>query len=287
MNNFRKVRLLDEDELTRLLEKRIKEYNPNLHVLGQLQMEIDSILNQQNLTPDEKLALFKGVQNKYIRIKSQFDSPLPASPSAKPTTTDTTVADIIPTQRERTRTSTESTVAVSEMDESAESADEKEETKDNEGSFSKFNLAGLNKKFKQKYSNLLSLLNENPEAINVDTKSNELILKGKNVSGSNISHLLLNLYQPSEFRNVTGSSEFIHSLHEIFSSNDELTPSSFISNRDVLNEFRHTHASKLKSTHKRSTKTSAKASQSGKGKRDSYSTRPPGTLLKVLYLYPH
>ena len=75
--HFRKVRLVDENELSRLVEKRIKEYNPNLNVLGRLQLQQDSILNEPELTSEDKLNIFKSLQNRFTNIKSQtFESPL-------------------------------------------------------------------------------------------------------------------------------------------------------------------------------------------------------------------
>ena len=89
--HFRKVRLVEENELSRLVEKRIKEYNPGLNVLAKLQLQEDSILNEPDLPSEEKLNLFKRLQNRFTNIKSQTIE--------RPVKESTDVTEILPFNR--------------------------------------------------------------------------------------------------------------------------------------------------------------------------------------------
>ena len=65
--NFQKARLVNEEELSRLVEKQIREYNPNLHILGQIQLQQESILNNPKLSSDDKLHLFKKTSTTFFK----------------------------------------------------------------------------------------------------------------------------------------------------------------------------------------------------------------------------
>ncbi len=296
MSNFRKVRLLDEDELSHILEKRIKDYNPNLHVLAQMQMELDSILSKGNISAEEQLALFKGVQNKYHHLKSQYSQLNNPSPIPNPSSTKGERASALDSH---SRPINDEINPALDPDREISTAGEREPETESEDALDQVKVEGLQNKFQVKLSNLISLMKENSNIINVDPHSNEVILKGKKVSGSNISDLILNLYRFSQNRNPKGASEFRNILHEIFLSNQDLVPSEYISNQNVLTDFGHP-TSASSSTPNRYTHSSFKASQTGKGNsfstspssmnstsHHSESSRPPGTQIKVLYLYPH
>ena len=80
--NFQKAMLVNEEELSRLVEKQIREYNPNLHILGQIQLQQESILNNPKLSSDDKLHLFKKLQQRFSTMKHVSFSP-PISDSKK------------------------------------------------------------------------------------------------------------------------------------------------------------------------------------------------------------
>ena len=138
-----------------------------------------------------------------------------------------------------------------------------------------------------KFSNLTSLLSKYPEKLRVDPESNEVIIKGNRIVGSNTSDILYNLYRSSKSKNPIGESEFFKNLKEIFHSDPSLVPKDFISNQDLLYDIATVRplSTHLKNRH---TSTSTKT-QLGKGfSRELYSpySLPPGKLIRVLYLYP-
>ena len=68
--NFQKARVVNEEELSRLVEKQIREYNPNLHIIGQIQLQQESILNNPRLSSDDKLQLFKKTSTTFFNYEA-------------------------------------------------------------------------------------------------------------------------------------------------------------------------------------------------------------------------
>ena len=153
---------------------------------------------------------------------------------------------------------------------------------------SKFHSPGLNRKYLPKFSNLTSLLSKYPEKLTVDPDSDEAIIKGKRIPGSNASDLFYNLYRSSKSKNPKGASQFHQTLKEIFHSDPSLVPKDFISNQELLYDISSVHPLSKTVKH-RYTSTSTKT-QLGEGfprRLSSPNSFPPGKLIRVLYLYPH
>ena len=320
--HFRKVRLVDENELSRLVEKRIKEYNPGLNVLAKLQLQQDSLLNEPELTSEEKLNLFKRLQNRFTNIKSQtFESPLKNSiddteiarfnsllrgrpvihktkfPRNESILSDNPIRKELSLEAEETDESDEDedayqfADAVPDLSSKSLTSSRHPEADDEEKSrieAGKFHSGDINRKYLPKFSNLTTLLSKYPEKLTVDPDSDEAIIKGKRIAGSNTSDLLYNLYRSSKSKNSIGASEFLQTLKEIFHSDSSLVPKDFISNQELLYDIATVHPFSKALKH-RHTSTSTKT-QLGDGfprRLKSHYSLPPGKLIRVLYLYPH
>jgi len=319
--HFRKVRLVDENELSRLVEKRIKEYNPGLNVLAKLQLQQDSLLNEPELTSEEKLNLFKRLQNRFGNIKSQtFESPLKNSSddiaitpfnrflsgrqfsktkvprnerilSEKPVRKKLSIEAEETDESDQDEDAYQFEDAVPDLSSKSLTSSTRQDADDEEKSrieASKFHSGELNRKYLPKFSNLTSLLSKYPEKLRVDPDSDEAIIKGKRIAGSNTSDLFYNLYRSSKSKNPIGASEFLQTLKEIFHSDSSLLPKDFISNKELLYDIETVHPSSNPLKH-RHTSTSTKT-QLGEGfprRLNSPYSRPPGKLIRVLYLYPH
>ena len=66
---FKRLKLIDEQELTRIVEKQIKEYNPGIRSLANLQQEMDGVVNNEGISPVEQLALYQSAQQRFRKIK--------------------------------------------------------------------------------------------------------------------------------------------------------------------------------------------------------------------------
>ena len=79
---FKRLKLLDERELDRLIERQIRLYDPAIHSMAQMGKELASALSRDDLPADEKLALFKATQNRYNKIKPSAVAILPTGAMA-------------------------------------------------------------------------------------------------------------------------------------------------------------------------------------------------------------
>ena len=66
---FKRLKLIDEQEVGRLVEKHLREYDPALHSLATIHKEMETVLNRDDISPEEKLSLFKINQQRFGRIK--------------------------------------------------------------------------------------------------------------------------------------------------------------------------------------------------------------------------
>ncbi len=196
MNSIHKVRLVDEEELSRIIEKRLKDYNPNLHVLGQMEIEMDSILKQTNLTPEEKLTMFQGVQSKFKRLKDRYSQPtFTEAGKTRPqglmrTGPEENLINFSQPANVRAVHSSAPANATGEApsqpvgDDLLQLAESPERP---ESSFDRFSLRErLNKSYEGKYSNLLGLLKTHSNLISVNPNSREILIRGKQIPGSDL-----------------------------------------------------------------------------------------------------
>ena len=79
-NLFKRLKLVDEEELHRLVERQLREYNPQLKAMADRKIELDNVLERKDLTPEERLALFEANKQRYV----QHQSDIPSTPAADP-----------------------------------------------------------------------------------------------------------------------------------------------------------------------------------------------------------
>ena len=80
--------LVDEGELDRLKQNQIKDYNPTVKSMVDIQNQINQIFEQPQLTDEDKFKLLSHLQNKFSYLYSKFKSstitPAPAGYAAEP-----------------------------------------------------------------------------------------------------------------------------------------------------------------------------------------------------------
>ena len=323
MSYFRKVRLLDPEELSRAIEKRIKEYNPTLHILGQLQLQLDSVLNNQNLSADEKLAMFKGLQNKFTNLKNRSPNfqdlapknilaeagvatppeiPIPFAPIPvhAPAHAPRPEPDVSIQELDRTLDLTDASMretSIKPGDQflyapSAKTLEEKPEQELTAGlsspgsAFSKFRIkAGLSKKYQEKSKKLLELLKEHSNKVNVNPGTDEMFVEGELVPGSNLQDLIKNLYPTAQYRNIKGETAFRYQLKNIFHSNSSLNPSEYFDNREFIDSF------SVKQSNSREPRTTSNSRATFNyilatpSQTGKGVLAPPGSRIKPIFLY--
>ena len=298
--NFQKARLVNEEELSRLVEKQIREYNPNLHILGQIQLQQESILNNPRLSSDDKLHLFKKLQQRFSTMKHvSFSAPISDSRKnlnslkrkAPPEDIfkDHTAKSDADLEEEEEDVSDQEMISEKDPLKDLSELKEDDDEKSFPGAHSSFGddeeeivLNNLPRKFNTKFNKLKELLHENHGKISCNAKTGEAIINGQVIKGSKLSDLIKNLYQYSENRNLLGTPQFTKTLREIFQKKKDLYPDQYVSNKDFLAQVRHP----LSSSSSTSQSSSLSTSQLGTGKK-KITLSLPGKSVKVLYLYPH
>ena len=289
---YRKLKLLDKNELVRLIEKRLRDYNPNLTALAKTQNELNDTLNMSNITPEEKIALYQATQQRFKTLQE----PLRFGHSP-PTTTNTssTLADpLSPTSTHNQSINEEADVMEEDI---GKSLVEQSKPDVNVKLLSSSPVAShtraassttapthinlipsVAQKHNVKYTKLTQLLSNYPEKLTVNPINGEAMIDGASLTGSNYADLISNLFAHHGNYNLVGQTKFLETLNSIFNSpNEYVLPSSIISNKKVLDTFHQPSPFKTKT-------------QSGDGRKRnshhySFSSHPPGKKVKILYLY--
>ena len=79
MIGWKKYKLLSEDEYERMKIKELRVYNPQLKSQVRSQIEIDKVLVDPKMTPDEKIRMIQTIRQ---RVLKPDDTPTPIPPVA-------------------------------------------------------------------------------------------------------------------------------------------------------------------------------------------------------------
>ena len=71
MSTFQKMFLMSQEEMERMRQKQIKEYDPNLRAMARLQDENETLLLNKQISPDDALKFHQKLQSRYESIKNQ------------------------------------------------------------------------------------------------------------------------------------------------------------------------------------------------------------------------
>ena len=289
---FKRLKLIDEQELTRIVEKQIKEYNPGIRSLANLQQEMDGVVNHEGISPEEQLALYQSAQQRFRKIKiPDTKNPVEAlatvtnrPPSPPPISNLPPVPQNMPLQfKVRNKLLTPDTdkslstanLPKQTMDKSiaSDQVDSQHSAEQSEN-FAYSALPDIKEKYVDKLSKLTDLLNHNTNIVSQDTSTGELILEGQIIKGSKFSDLISNLYQTSKNYNLLGESEFIKAIGKIIKNQNHFSVKEMIPRTTILSQIKPYLV------------------QGGNGLlKDQIkglhpnSHLPPGKNIKVLYLY--
>ncbi|KAF0144314.1 MAG: hypothetical protein FD143_3390 [Ignavibacteria bacterium] len=311
---LKKLKLVNEQELTRLIEKQIRQYDPGLKVLANIQHEMDTVMEREDLLPEEKLALYKSAQLRFAKIKpilfsnnSSIDHlPTPpngldhadpigplvahADPMAAPPHVDQGVP--IAAHVDEMQNVAGTTPSLQPLDDEYEDAKETDEKVKQEATLE----IAVDPKYSDKLARLTSLLSQNSSLISHDPANGEMKIKGQNIKNSKYGDLVRSLFHSSKNHNLKGQDKFFTALKEVFSGNTQHTPSDLIVKKEYLSHFPLPSSSSSSvepttSTSSTSTRHASSQLQHGKGRRivshpfSSTTFRPPGKKLKLLKCY--
>ena len=219
MRNFKKFRLVDEEEVNRQKLKEIRDYNPDLMRRVREETLIEKILRNSELDPGEKIRLITGT------ITKQMSSDLLIDPeqSKKPTVPVPAAGEDVP----------EGDEAAAEEEVAAE-----EDAEDDPSANLKKAIVHLPNQARQRARRHVEFLSEHSEEIGV-TNQNKLVIRGESIPGSNMTDLLNHLYNPRKGLPPKGLGNLMQTLKAIH------TPSSLISNRKLAKELSQSGQGKI------------------------------------------
>lgn len=230
MSGWKKYKLLAEDEYERLKIKELRDYNPQLKSMVRAQMDIDNVLSNKGITPDEKIKLIQTIR--YTSPKMEESAP--PAPLAPPVQLPSEPAP--------------AEVATQQVEEAHPNAEEFLSSED----ISEF----VPDRFKARARLLSKHLSHHPDIVSIDDNL-QLVINGKPIIGSNFVDLLHSLYVPRKNFRPPGQTDFIQVLRSLN------VPSTYISNRSV------SHALSSKSSSLYPIKHKPKFSPKSKAKRTS------------------
>ena len=68
-NSFTKKILIEQAELDRLQQRQLRDYSPELQVMGRLLNDIRDIMARKMLSAEERMNMISGVQIRFDKLK--------------------------------------------------------------------------------------------------------------------------------------------------------------------------------------------------------------------------
>ena len=240
MTAFRKFVLISRNELDRIKEKRIREYDQNLSALARTERDIEELLSDQTIANVDKL-------NTYNKLSQKFDKLRPGVVSIGPTgefvpDPNDTIQQVLPTpqaNQEDVRAkdaiatplavATVEPPAATEQDVAAAVAKPEAEPLlpgDMIG-FAEVNLPPI---YTHKYTRLKLLIDQNPTIVRA-SPNGLLVINNHELPDTSFKDLVRELYIQSGKHNKVGQNQFLQALRDI-----HVEPSIF-SNGHVITKY--------------------------------------------------
>jgi hypothetical protein len=248
---MKKMTLVEKAVLDRLREKQITAAiaTPELSTMVKIQAQIEDILQNAQMSNEEKLSMLRRAEEKYDKIKESLH------PAALQTATTTRTAPPAATSEAAVGTDAPSTVEAGYGPEA-------------ESIYKDITFAPS---IQPKFGKFQEFLAKHPNLIKKNAKD-EILIKNKRIPDSNFTHLMRHLYHPQEGQNLTGLPHLIHALKSVD------LPQDLISNKSIRENWSgESRALALPSPSSHAPPPKEK-SQTGQGK-------PPGKRPRVLRLY--
>jgi hypothetical protein len=303
---FKKMYMIDEEDLNRQRQKQLRDYDLKLRAMQELESEFVDALGRKDLTLDQRLELWKEAKNRYKAIQEQYRlepktrmpaAPIAPAPSIPPPpppppppalirhTAPSHSTPILPRVTVPKISPREGAEVKSFKDTDPFSLFESSDAEnENEGESSKFNAdenvsdetldlnydkiyESLPRQQKKKFYRLISPIKHNRDKISASS-TNQLVIDGKVIPGSDFSDLVTSLFVHNKSYNMIGLDQFLHALRSL-KIND-----SFISNKYVRDNYTSL------TSHERSLGKRKLRKQLGNGR-----AFPPGKQIRILRVY--
>ena len=269
MTAFRKFVLISRNELDRIKEKRIREYDQSLSALARTERDIEELLSDPAIANQDKL-------NSYYKLSEKFDklrSGMGSTNSSNDIVPDTNAAALVipPTPPANqadvcSKDDVAAPVAVATIEPTAAPAQDAAVAvaKPEPGLVLPADVLGvaevnLPAQYTHKYSRLKILLDQNPDIVRT-SPNGLLVINNHILPDSSFKDLIRELYVHSGSHNTIGQNQFLQALRDI-----HVEPSIF-SNSHVITKYNRLN----------SKRTSVPT---------QFASGPPGKIPRTLFLY--
>ena len=210
--------LVEKDELERIRQRQIKEYNPLLSHLVKTQDEIEKLFDDPKLTDEAKCKILAHLQ---VRFADQL---------IKYNRSNDTVAPIRP----RMPSQAPVKEVIIQHYKEASNADDEEDilTDEDQPEIPSLSEANIPTQFAKKFGLFQNFLKNHQNVISTNEKK-EIVLDGEAVFYSSFPDLLRSLYVRNQDMNLIGAQQFHKKLHQLNARPD------MFSNRETLNALSH------------------------------------------------
>ena len=197
MSSFRKLQLVSEEEINRLKQKQLSQYDPQLRAAAFLQSEIDDILTNKDMEAQRKATLFQTAQQRFASLLGKSvmaTQPLGGIRTRMEHDEDAAAAALpaVPQQ------------VVPVLQQPAEEDDVQIEQL----------LGTVPKSQKERAQRLLNFLENKKADITYDDMG-QMVIQGQSVIGSNYQDLILSLYTGKKAFYPKGLDVFINALRQL------------------------------------------------------------------------
>ena len=282
-NLYKRLKLVDEDELHRLIEKQIRDYNPNLKAMADRKIDMQSVFDRKDLTPEEKLLLIEANQQRFTQLQNKMNFTLPkVTPNPFPPVA--AAAGPAPPPAAAAAPLLPRPVAAGEPDLALAAAAapipvpdgkamlETDKISESEDFQVSDDLPQVQNKHKMKLQKLGELIDNSAGAIGKDSVTGQLVLDGKRIENSSFNDLIKELYSHNKHSNLIGQDALLDTISRLNSPGGKwhnVKLNSLIPRHQIKNRIGYFKLDV----------------QQGKGFVKNLGNFPPGRKPKAMWLY--
>ena len=249
--HYKGMTLVEEAELERLRQRQIKEYNPTLRSLGQIQEQIEKLFDDPELSDEGKCKILSHLQKRFSVNLAHYKNStngVGQAPEAKSLQIEVK-SQIDPIQN---------------VDSEGENEGEEEDVDEKPLGplIPTLEDANIPSHFANKFVRFQEFLKDHKNDISSNDKK-EIVLDGEAIAYSSFPDLVRSLYVRNQDMNLIGTQQFHKKLYELNARSD------MFSNRETLNALTHLDKKSNKHPH----------SQTGFG------GCPPGKRPRFLHVF--
>ncbi len=267
MSSFQKMKLVEENELLRLKDKQIRDYNPQIRSMTFTQSEIDDILMDNKLSAEEKLLLINAAEKRYKGIKSTLGA---SSTPQAPVVLAGMSTGLVPKEPAPPLTGLPAVLPGAAAVAAAPDADDP---------VTQRVMRGVPVRMKKKAKEMFEYIKDYPDLINFNDKTMEVSINGQSIKHSNFLDLFRSLYSSRRNYTPVGSAAFLSALSDINA------PTSLISNRLALSDVLDKQNLSQQIPKMKSFVTKKFSHSAGTKRRRLTASSPPGRLPHILQIY--